>query len=158
MPAFLSASLIYFCVCRMLPLTEARGGVTGDRSPANFSVFNIMPILPMGVEWKESTSNGPRPLQSSRPGAALECFRVLLSARELAHWSGIRCSVELSWRRASVTTDGKRGWQGPARLGRIRSQGSTHALYGHSWHEPKRPILKTADVRHVSADGESSDS
>ena len=30
----------------------------GDRSPANFSEFNIMP---MGIAWKESTSNGPLP-------------------------------------------------------------------------------------------------
>ena len=30
----------------------------GDRSPAMFSTFNIMPI---GVAWKESASNGPRP-------------------------------------------------------------------------------------------------
>ena len=34
-----------------------RGG-GGDRSPANFSAFKIMP---MGGAWKESTSNGPRP-------------------------------------------------------------------------------------------------
>ena len=34
----------------------ARG--TGDRSPANFSVFNIMPMV---VAWKELTSNSPRP-------------------------------------------------------------------------------------------------
>ena len=51
------------------------GGGTGgrgdgrDRSPANFSAFNIMP---MGGTWKESTLNGPRPPpQSSRRGAAL---------------------------------------------------------------------------------------
>ena len=36
----------------------APGGGRGDRSPANFSTFNIMP---MGGAWKESTSNGPRP-------------------------------------------------------------------------------------------------
>ena len=29
-----------------------------DRSPANFSALNI---IPMGVAWKEWTSNGPRP-------------------------------------------------------------------------------------------------
>ena len=29
-----------------------------DRSPANFSAFNIMP---MGGAWKDSTSNDPRP-------------------------------------------------------------------------------------------------
>ena len=34
------------------------GGGTGDRSPVNFSAFNI---IPMGVAWKESTSNRPRP-------------------------------------------------------------------------------------------------
>ena len=33
-------------------------GPRGDRSPANLSAFNIMP---MGVVWKESTSNGHRP-------------------------------------------------------------------------------------------------
>ena len=41
---------------------ERMGGGTeggrGDRSPANISAFNIMP---MGVAWKESTSNGSRP-------------------------------------------------------------------------------------------------
>ena len=30
----------------------------GDKSPAIFSTFNVMPI---GVAWRESTSNGPRP-------------------------------------------------------------------------------------------------
>ena len=46
------------------------GGRRGDRSPANFSVFNIMT---MGGAWKESTSNGPRPPppQSPRRAAAL---------------------------------------------------------------------------------------
>ena len=36
------------------------GGGTGGGGavPSNFSAFNIMP---MGVAWKESTSNGPRP-------------------------------------------------------------------------------------------------
>ena len=33
-------------------------GGGGDRSPASFSTFNIMPI---GVAWKESTSNDTRP-------------------------------------------------------------------------------------------------
>ena len=34
------------------------GGGRGDRSPAHFSAFNI---VPMDGAWKESTSNGPRP-------------------------------------------------------------------------------------------------
>ena len=34
------------------------GGGGGTGTPANFSAFNIMP---MGVAWKELTSNGPRP-------------------------------------------------------------------------------------------------
>ena len=34
------------------------GGELGDRSPTNFSAFNIMP---MDGAWKESTSNGPHP-------------------------------------------------------------------------------------------------
>ena len=41
--------------------TGGGGGGRGDRSPANFSAFSIMP---MGGAWKESeesTSNGPRP-------------------------------------------------------------------------------------------------
>ena len=33
------------------------GGGQGDRSPANFSVFDI---IPTGGAWKESTSNGHR--------------------------------------------------------------------------------------------------
>ena len=44
-------------------------GGGGDRSPANFSAFNIMP---MDDAWKESTSNGSRPPpQLLRRGAAL---------------------------------------------------------------------------------------
>ena len=41
-----------------MQLTMFMGRGTGDRSPANFSVFNIMPMV---VAWKELTSNSPRP-------------------------------------------------------------------------------------------------
>ena len=41
---------------------------TGRNDPAIFSTFNIRPI---GVAWPESTSNSPRPLQSSRRGAVI---------------------------------------------------------------------------------------
>ena len=57
-------------------------GGTGDQSPANFSVLNI---IPMGGAWKESTSNGPRPPpQSPRRGAALarDSFDALLHYAE----------------------------------------------------------------------------
>ena len=40
------------------PMGGGTGEGGGDRTPANFSTFNIMP---MGVAWKESTSNGPHP-------------------------------------------------------------------------------------------------
>ena len=43
------------------------GGVRGDRSPANFSAFNIMS---MGIAWKESTWNGPRPPPPNRRAVA----------------------------------------------------------------------------------------
>ena len=50
---------------------QAMGGATagdeGDASPAIIPIFNIRP---MDVAWKESTSNGPRPPQSSRRGDA----------------------------------------------------------------------------------------
>ena len=51
----------------VLHLDSTMGGGTGgggDRSPAIFSTFNIVPI---GFAWKASTSNGPRP---PRCGAA----------------------------------------------------------------------------------------
>ena len=52
-----------------LPWAAAQGGGgRRDQFPAMFSTFNIMP---MGVAWKESTSNDPRPPQSLRRGAAL---------------------------------------------------------------------------------------
>ena len=56
-----SKSRINNAILTMPELVSVMGGGTGgtrDRSPAMFSTFNIMPI---GVAWKESTSNGPRP-------------------------------------------------------------------------------------------------
>ena len=59
------------------------GGTAWDgagRSPAMFSTFNIMPI---GVAWKESSSNGPRPTQGASrgglggPGPPLETYPAL---------------------------------------------------------------------------------
>ena len=48
------------------------GGVRDARFLANFSAFNIMPV---GVAWKESTSNGPRP--PNRRAVALHLYRWL---------------------------------------------------------------------------------
>ena len=57
------------------------GGDGGDRSPANFLAFNIMP---MGIPWKESISNGLRPpnrraVVPPLPGGAVP--RKMMSAR-----------------------------------------------------------------------------
>ena len=65
------------------------GGGTGDRGgggtvPTIFLTFNIMP-MGMGVAWKESTSNGPRPPQSSRRGAALDLW-INTSEAEGLNW------------------------------------------------------------------------
>ena len=67
--------------------TGGRG--RGDRSPANFLASNIMP---MGVAWKESTSKGPCPLQSSRRGAALG--EILPEIRSLDITLKIRSQIE----------------------------------------------------------------
>ena len=37
------------------------GGSTGDTGGGNSAVFSTFNIRPIGVAWKESTSNGPRP-------------------------------------------------------------------------------------------------
>ena len=92
------------------------GGGGGDRSPANFLAFNIMP---MDVAWKESTSNGSRPLQSSRRGAALACE---FAARHLTKLQG--------WR-----NDSRGGGGGGLGLGGPRGKGSPSVSKG-----PKPPI------------------
>ena len=54
--------------CCVRVMGGATAGDEGNTSPAIISIFNIRP---MDVAWKESTSNGFRPPQSSRRGDAL---------------------------------------------------------------------------------------
>ena len=61
------------CVVKCALPWVAATGETGGGGPvlANFPEFNIMP---MGVAWKESTSNGSRPHPRNRRAAAHSVF------------------------------------------------------------------------------------